>query len=97
MFDPLFPVMLFCGPFAFAILLYVEGKGATRRFWSVFARIVLALASIWGLTYWALIIAVGLFGEDIDKSGLNQVAIVAMIAAVAMVVAGCRFVARHRA
>lgn len=96
-FDPLFPVALFCGPLALAFLVYFQAKCTTRTFWPAFARVGLALVAVWGLTYWGLMIAIGLFGEGMNESGLYQVTLFAMVAAMALVAGTCGLVAKHRA
>ena len=96
MFDPLFPVALFCGPLALAVFLRIEMKRTTRSMWPLFASVMLALAAVWGLPYWGVIIAVGLFGEGMKEGGLNQVIVLAISASIVIVVGGYWLVARHR-
>lgn len=96
MFDPLFPVALFSGPLALAVLLRIEVRRETRSIWPRIASVVLALGAMWGLTYWGVIIAVGLFGEGMQDGGLREVTVLAISASVVIVVGGYALVARHR-
>ena len=96
MFDPLFPVALLCGPLAFAILLRIEANRSTRSIWPRLTSVLLALAAIWGLTCWGLMIGVFLFGEGMKDGGLYQLIALAISASVALVFGGYWLVARRR-
>ena len=97
MFDPLFPIAMFCGPLALAVLLRIEANHSTRSIWPRLSSALLALAAMWGLTYWGLMIGVLLFGEGMKESELDQLIALAIAASVALV-AGCYWlVVRHRA
>ena len=96
MFDPLFPLALFCGPLALAVLLRIEAKRTTTSIWPLFASVALALAAVVGLSCWGLLIGVGLFGEGMKADGLDLVTVLAVAASVAIVVGGYWFVSRPR-
>jgi hypothetical protein len=68
MFDPLFPVALFGGPLAFAILLRIEDSRSTPSLWPKVLSMIMMIFAIWGILYWLKLIAIALFG-----SGMNIV------------------------
>jgi hypothetical protein len=96
MFDPLFPVALFFGPLALAILLRIEGNRITRSILPRFSSVFLAFAAVWGLTYWVAMIAMGMFGEHMREGDFYLVMIVAISASFVIVVVPDYLAARHR-
>jgi len=100
MFDPFFPVALICGPLALALLLSVEAKRTTQRIWPLSVSLLLAIPAAWGLSYWLLMIAVILFGEEMNGAGFQRATIFGITASIIIVVASYCLVTyrrKHRA
>ena len=97
MLDPLFPVALFCGPLAFAVLLRVEANRNTKSLWPQFTSIILALPAAWGMTYWVLLVAIILLGEGMAEAGFLQTTILSVTVAVLTLIASyCGAALRRR-
>ena len=86
MFDPLFPVALVCGPLAWAALLWNEARRATVKIWPSSVSLLLTLPSVWGLSNWATMTAVIIFGDGMNQAGFERAALAAIMAAVCIVI-----------
>ena len=96
MFEPLFPVVLLCGPLALAVFLRIEANRNTCSIWPQPTNVLLALAGMWGLTDWVLMLGVVLFGEGMREGSFDLLIAVSIFASVAFVTGGYWFVSRHR-
>lgn len=76
MFDPLFPLGLLLGPLALSLLHYFETKSPSERRPPGWKSIVLALVSVWGLSYGILIALFMLFAGGGPLSEDNFVRLV---------------------
>lgn len=96
MFDPFFPITLFCGPLALAFLLWVEAKRDTGGIWPRPNSLLLAIPAAWGLFSWSLMISVILFGEGMNVIGFQQASALAASAAFIIIATSYCFVAYLR-
>ena len=87
MFDPLFPLGLFLGPLALILLHYFEMNRPSERRLPSWKSIVLALVSVWGLSYGILIAMFLLFvgGGPLSEDNFVRLVWTARVASVLLV------------
>jgi hypothetical protein len=95
-FDFLFPIGLFLGPLALAVLLRTEARRNTQGLWPHIVSILLMPPAMWGIFNWVLMLAVLLFGSNMRPSGFAFTVWVVATIAVLIVVGGYLWIALHR-